>query len=38
MPVSEDVWERVCDLGGGYEGDGKDDHVQDQDDDDGAED
>uniref|UniRef100_A0A2N9J1R9 EVE domain-containing protein n=1 Tax=Fagus sylvatica TaxID=28930 RepID=A0A2N9J1R9_FAGSY len=38
VPVSEDVWERVCDLGGGYEGDGKDDHVQDQDDDDGAED
>ncbi|KAG6652156.1 hypothetical protein I3843_06G156500 [Carya illinoinensis] len=31
VPVSEDVWERVCDLGGGYEGDGKDDRIQDQD-------
>ncbi|XP_054787924.1 uncharacterized protein LOC129293837 [Prosopis cineraria] len=24
VPVSEDVWKRICDLGGGYEGDGQD--------------
>jgi len=35
VPVSEDVWERVCGLGGGFEGDGQDDQVQD---DDGGED
>ncbi|KAB1207382.1 Thymocyte nuclear protein 1 [Morella rubra] len=35
VPVSEDVWEKICDLGGGYEGDGKDDRVHD---DDGGED
>ncbi|KAM4088623.1 hypothetical protein ACJW30_07G085300 [Castanea mollissima] len=31
VPVSEDVWERVCGLGGGFEGDGQDDQVQDDD-------
>lgn len=35
VPVSEDVWEKICDLGDGYEGDGKDDRVHD---DDGGED
>ncbi|KAG6762579.1 hypothetical protein POTOM_033088 [Populus tomentosa] len=25
VPVSKEVWERVCELGGGFEGDGKDD-------------
>lgn len=35
VPVPEEVWERVCDLGGGYEGDGKDGPVED---DDGGED
>ncbi|XP_060961516.1 uncharacterized protein LOC133031826 [Cannabis sativa] len=24
VPVSMDVWEKVCELGGGFEGDGKD--------------
>lgn len=24
VPVSEDVWNTICDLGGGYEGDGND--------------
>ncbi|XP_010029869.2 thymocyte nuclear protein 1 [Eucalyptus grandis] len=24
VPVAEDVWERICELGGGYEGDGRD--------------
>jgi len=38
VPVPEEVWERVCDLGGGYEGDGKDDRVQDDDGGDGGED
>lgn len=25
VPISEDIWKRICDLGGGYEGDGGDD-------------
>ncbi|KAI9128185.1 hypothetical protein K1719_001178 [Acacia pycnantha] len=24
VPVSEEIWKRICDLGGGYEGDGQD--------------
>ncbi|XP_030522852.1 thymocyte nuclear protein 1 [Rhodamnia argentea] len=24
VPVAADVWDRICELGGGYEGDGKD--------------
>ncbi|PON86841.1 EVE domain containing protein [Trema orientale] len=34
VPVSRDVWDRICDLGGGFEGDGKDVVVDDDDDDD----
>ncbi|KAF9675783.1 hypothetical protein SADUNF_Sadunf09G0068700 [Salix dunnii] len=25
VPVSKEIWERVCELGGGFEGDGKED-------------
>ncbi|XP_028767280.1 thymocyte nuclear protein 1 [Neltuma alba] len=24
VPVSEDIWKKICELGGGYEGDGQD--------------
>ena len=37
VPVSEDVWEKVCDLGGGFEGDGvavEDDESGDEEEDD----
>ena len=34
VPVSRDVWERICELGGGFEGDGKDVDVDVDDDDD----
>ncbi|KAJ6671096.1 THYMOCYTE NUCLEAR PROTEIN 1 [Salix viminalis] len=33
VPVSKEVWERVCELGGGFEGDGKEDGGDDDDDD-----